>query len=51
VTSSGLSPEQEARLYATIDALPPLTDTELDALAEVLADARLRFGHRHLEAS
>lgn len=41
-----LTDEDRAALYAAIDALPPLTDEECDAVADVLIDIRLKHGGR-----
>lgn len=38
-----LSPEERAAIRADVHALPPLTDKQLDALADVLVDIRLRL--------
>lgn len=41
-----LSDEQCAQIRRDVLALPPLTDEQLDALAEVLADIRLTHNER-----
>jgi hypothetical protein len=43
---SSLTAEQYARLCERVDALPPMTDEQLDAVAAVLADIRLRRARR-----
>lgn len=44
--ASGLSVEERAKLRATVLALPPLTDEQIDALHDALAAIRLASGGR-----